>query len=263
MAKDVAVHVSNVSDVKHAHFHALKVRSPDGLPTGHVGVKDGHSAQQIVDAIQKVSAGYNIRVLRILSHGNSGQLAFPNLEDASSISSKFKQLQKRFSPLGRVEIHGCGVASETDILKPGVITPRTKDDCRPGRFTGARDGNGVVFLYALARTFGVQTIGAVDVQWADDFWSYDGVTVTLTPGGKFSAQKEGGRPWDIEATKKAARNEFDRIDRVLVDKKLFQQARTAYRALIKNYPTMVEAELARGRLEPGALENRGLAGWSD
>lgn len=267
MAKDVAVHVTNVSDVKHAYFHGLKIRSPDGLPTGHVGVKDGHSAQQIVDAIQKVSSGYQIKVMRILSHGNAGQLAFPNLGDAWSISSKFKQLRPRFAPLARLELHGCGVASETNVLKPGVIKPRNRDDCVPGRFTGDPDGDGITFLFAIARTFNVITIGAVDIQFADESWSYDGVTVSITPAGKFRVQKEGERAWDFEATKRAAKREFERIGRDYVDKKLYQQARAAYRILIKQFPTTAEAEIARLRLEPDFLETlereKKPAPWSE
>ena len=241
------------------HEFNLKMRGPDGLPTGHTGIPKGSSAQTAVNKILAAANGNPIRVLRLLAHGDAGEFDFPGIEDYSSVSSKYLQLRKAFSPLGRIDLHGCGCASEKKMHK--TRDPRTGFEVEIGQYTADPKGQGLRFLYAVARTFNVPTTGAIDSQIGADGWSYRGTTVTISPGGKFYALKEGQRQEGVLSSAHLdSQREFQRIARDYISKKLFAQARTALRVLIATYPASEAAGWARELLPAGALENppRGL-----
>jgi len=253
MAGEVAVHAVYLEDSTMIHEFNLKRSGPDGLPTGHTGIPTGHSAQKIVDKILAVASGKKIKILRLLAHGDAGEFNFPDIEDRNSVSSKYTRLRKAFAPLARIEIHGCGCASEEELRK--VRDPRTQYEVDLGQYSGDPKGRGLNFLYAVARTFNVPVTGAVDSQFGYDGWSYSGVTVTISPAGKFYAQKAGQRGWDPGAGREEARRELDRIETQYIKKKLYAQARAALRKLIQLYPVTPEAAEAELLLPAGKMEN--------
>ncbi|KRE17273.1 hypothetical protein ASE66_30730 [Bosea sp. Root483D1] len=252
MAQEVAVHAVYLEDPTMIHEFNLKQGGPDFLPTGHTGIRESFSPRKAVDAIisaANIAGGNRIKVLRLLAHGNAGRFNFPGLKGRSSVAREYGGLRGAFAPLARIEIHGCGCASEEEL------------DGHRGEYTGDPKGRGLLFLWAVARTFNVPVTGAVDTQGGWDGWSYSGVTVTISPAGKFYAQKPGQRWWDPGAANDQARREFDRIETQYIKKKLYAQARAALRNLIQLYPTSKEAAEAELLLPADAMEkpNKGLA----
>jgi hypothetical protein len=249
MANEVAVHAVYLEDSTMIHVFNLKQGGPDALPTGHTGIPKGCSPQKVVEKILAVASGKRIKILRLLAHGDAGTFHFPGIEGRRSISSKYTQLRKAFAPVARIEIHGCGCASEEEL-----------DDGK-GEYTGDPKGRGVLFLWAVAQTFNVPVTGGVDSQGNWDDWGYAGVTVAIFPNGKFYAQKPGQRWWDPGSGREEARRELDRIEAQYIRKKLYAQARAALRNLIQLYPATPEAAEAKLLLPAGAMENpnQGLA----
>ena len=84
--------------------------------------------QKIVATILHAAGGSQIRILRTVAHGDSEVYNFPYLWNTNLVSEEYKQLRRVFAPNARFELHGCGVASETSILKPGVNMRDTRVD---------------------------------------------------------------------------------------------------------------------------------------
>lgn len=254
MAKEVTVHAVYLQDSTMIHAFNLRQGGADLLPTGHTGIPKGYSPQKIIDKILAAANGGRIKILRLLAHGDAGEFDFPGVEDRSSVSSKYAQLRKAFAPMARIEIHGCGCASEKKL------------DHDIGKYSGDPKGRGLRFLWAVAQTFNVPVTGAVDSQGNWDGWGYSGVTVTISPAGKFYAEKPGQRWWDPSSADAEAKAEFYRIKKLYIDKKLYVDARIALRVLMANYPTSEAAGWAAQLVPLGAIENpdRGLVKeWSE
>nr|WP_047572533.1 hypothetical protein [Methylobacterium sp. ZNC0032] len=258
MAAGIAVHLFNISDASHRYDYNLRTPSPDGLPTKLIGAVNGNTADQIIAAVVKVAEGQKIKAMRILAHGNAGQLAFPQMDDEYTISSKFKALRSYFGPMARIEIHGCGVASETDIMRPGVDyrQARRTSDFKPGTFTGKNGGAGLSYLRRFASILNARVTGAVDVQHFDEQWSYEGRTVTVEPNGKFVLESEAMRDWDIAATERSAAAFWDRIQSDFIRYKAYVQARANMRDLVKRFPHTQTALIVEPLIAPGRLENQ-------
>ena len=254
MAREVTVHAVYLQDSTMIHAFNLRQGGADLLPTGHTGIPKGYSPQKIIDKILAAANGGRIKILRLLAHGDAGEFDFPGIEDRSSVSSKYTQLRKAFAPMARIEIHGCGCASEKKL------------DRDIGKYSGDPKGRGLRFLWAVALTFNVPVTGAVDSQGNWDGWGYSGVTVTISPAGKFYAEKPGQRWWDPSSADAEAKAEFYRIKKQYIDRKLYVEARIALRVLMANYPTSEAAGWAAQLVPLGAMEkpNRGLQKeWSD
>ena len=103
--------------------------------------------QKIVATILHAAGGSQIRILRTVAHGDSEVYNFPYLWNTNLVSEEYKQLRRVFAPNARFELHGCGVASETSILKPGVNMRDTRvDNTVSGTFSGRSDRVGLVYL---------------------------------------------------------------------------------------------------------------------
>ncbi|WID96147.1 hypothetical protein QO058_25995 [Bosea vestrisii] len=255
MAKAVAVHAVYLEDSTMIHEFNLKRIGPDGLETGHAGIRESFSPRKAVDEIlysANVAGGNRIKILRLLAHGDAGEFNFPGLKGRSSIAREYGGLRGAFAPLARIEIHGCGCASEKDLRT--VRDPQTQRKVEVGQYTGDPKGRGLLFLYAVARTFNVPVTGGVDSQGPWDGWSYSGVTVTISPAGKFYAEKPGQRWWDPSSADEEAGREFRRIQKQYIDKKLYVEARIALRVLMATYPTSKEARDAERLVPLGGLE---------
>ncbi len=146
-----------------------------------------------------------VRDVRIVSHGNSGELRLSNGRVTSESASSFGFLRGRVSgrPLGAsVEIHGCGVASgflpsprrEAGIGRAMVLNYGNMQGQLDGRGMSGpqvgescnrmllRESRGVRFLERLADTCGVGVRGGVDYQLPDARWQLEGPTITVYPG---------------------------------------------------------------------------------
>lgn len=258
MPRDIAVHLFNRSEPFFAGLYAKNPRSPGGLPTAAVGTHDRASTKEVIDAVKSVvGSGDRVRVMRMVGHGNSGVFFFPGMWNYYTTSIDYAQLRGVFATGGRLEIHGCGVASETDIMKPGA-DPRDASfkNTVPGRFTGKSNGAGLVYLKRVAAIFNVPTTAAINVQVvsAND-WSYEGDTVTVFPNGKFVMDSEGTRSWDLEAVARAADRFKSFILNTYAFKGKYQEAIRQLRELIAKYPRTPAAEWAREHLTVDDLKN--------
>lgn len=256
MPKDVAIHMFNTSEPAFKNLYKKNPRSPDGLPTGAVGAYDESTPEQVVAAAQKVAAGDRVRVMRLVGHGNAGTFYFPGLEDYYSSSLAYVKLRGIFAAGGRLEIHGCGVASETNILPPG-LNPRdaTIYNTLPGQFTGRSDGAGLVYLRRIAAIFNVPTTAAVNGQMVSTTeWKFEGRTVTVEPNGKFLLQDDNTRTWDVLAQEKAAKDYYNRIEQSYIFKHQYEAAIRQLRDLIRVFPLTQTAAWAQDNLTVAAMK---------
>jgi hypothetical protein len=237
MAADIAIHMYNIS---YPVFEApFKRNMSTGAtpPIRRIGGYHQSTPRQVVDAVKSTLGRDRMSVMRIMSHGNSGVFYFPGLWNYNRIALEYADLRPLFAPLAQLELHGCGVVSETSVLKEGANpdSPRLSDAV-PGTFTGNRNGNGLRYLKRVASFFNVPTVGAVNVQPLDT-WSYKGETVTAQPfSDKFHMDTESTRIWDFDAQNRAADRFYTRIVNDFVKAKLFRQALQMFKELAQKYP---------------------------
>lgn len=249
----ICVHVFNISDPNFAALYANGGGnySPENLPTTSHSVQYNTPATDIVKVILHAAGGSQIQVLRTVAHGNSGVYYFPGLWNVNLISADYAQLRSVFAPNARFELHGCGLASETDIVKPGV-DPRDArvENTVPGTFSGKTNGAGLVYLRRVASVFGVQVVAGINVQFvSQNSWRFEGDTVTVFPNGKFAMDSEGTREWDVASREKAAREYLERIVKNMIAKGLLPEARLALQNLIGTYKNTKAAAQAAERLK--------------
>ena len=249
---EISVHVFNISEPKFAALYSNGGGnySPENLPTTSHSVQHNTPAKNIVAMILHAAGGSKVKILRTVAHGNSGVYEFPHLWNVNLISAEYQQLRTVFAPNARFEMHGCGIASETSILKPGVdIRDATVGNTVPGRFSGRATGVGLVYLRRVASVFGVQVVAGIDVQVVSPrSWRFEGDTVIVYPGGKFVMDSEGTRVWDLESQEKAAREYLDRIITTMINQGRLSQARQELQNLVRTYGKTSAAREADDRL---------------
>lgn len=255
---NVAVHLYSMADDGFVKLYRQNPPSPDRLPTGAVGVYEKNSAGQIVAAIRKVAGGNPIKVMRIVGHGNCGVFEFPHLEAYDRCSQTFGDIpkSKMWAPLARLELHGCGLVSETNILKPGTdVADANPYNTVPGTFTGDPGGYGLALLRRIASLFNVPTTAAVNAQTVGTAnWGFEGRTVTVQPNGKFLLQDENTRTWDVAAQERAAESYKYRITNNYIYKGQYEAAVRQFRDLIKVFPSTETAAWARKNLTVAAMK---------
>jgi hypothetical protein len=255
---DVAIHLYDMSDVGFAKLYKQNPPSPDRLPTGAVGAYATSTAAQIVGAIRKVADGDRIKVMRIVAHGNSGTFYFPHLRNYDSCSQTYGDIPKGklWAPLARLELHGCGLASETSVLRPGADPASVSlADIIPGTFTGDADGYGLWLLRRIASLFNVPTTAAVNAQSVGmSGWGYEGRTVTVQPNGKFLLQDENTRTWDFAAQERSAEAYKNRIIQGYVYRGQYDAAVRQFRDLIRVFPNTKTAAWAQNNLTVAAMK---------
>lgn len=255
MAADIAIHMYNIS---YSEFEApFKRNMSTGAmpPIRRIGVYQQSTPRQIVDAVKSTLGPDRMHVMRIMSHGNSGIFYFPGLWNYSQIALEYADMRPLFAPLAQLELHGCGIVSETSVLKEGANpqSPRLSDAV-PGTFTGNKNGQGLRYLKRVASFFNVPTVGAVNVQPLDT-WSYKGDTVTAQPfSDKFHMDSEGSRIWDFEAQNRAANAYEHRIINDFAKPGLYRQALQMFKELAKTYPNSGAGQRARRIIDTDDVE---------
>jgi hypothetical protein len=116
-----------------------------------------------------------VELLRIAAHMNSGVIGLAGQRLELTDAHWFSILRDTWKKGGKgIELHGCGVASDTDILKTEKPVV-----CRAG--TTSNGGPGRSFLQAVADEAGTQVTGAVHCQQSDKWYKWEGATVTCKP----------------------------------------------------------------------------------
>lgn len=208
----------------------------------------GDDPRKVIDAILKpIGPRQRIRTIRVLAHGDAGGMLFPGLINVNLVTPEWKRLIKCFEGRAKVELHGCGVASETSILRPGTSAMNPKfEDIVPGTFTGKSTGRGLIFMRKVVATLGLQVTAGIDYQIStSNDWTFEHDTVTVLPEGKFRYDSNETRGMDAEALNKAAKIELDLIEKDLIKKNKRHEAELHLRELVRNYPNTSAAKKAR------------------
>jgi hypothetical protein len=149
------------------------------IPPGalYIRVLEGTLLRDVVAQIRTAlrQAGLwagSVTRLVLAGHGNSGLQQL-----GSDVTPQNAWMFRSLAPWMRrrgasVELHGCGVASSTEIDPPPTY------ECVPG--TDA-PGAGRRLLQALANALGQPVTGGVDCQYSDPAWAYEGPTRTARP----------------------------------------------------------------------------------
>ena len=191
-----------------------------------------------------------IEIVRIAAHGNAGILFFPAMFNARLVNPGWNQLRALYNPTAQLEIHGCGVASQTDVLKPGANGRNPGlSDVVPGTFYGRADGLGLIYLRKVARTFGIPVTAGIDFQVVEpNDWQFEHDTVTVFPNGRFRYDSNETRGMTDGLLETAASKELTRITSELINRRKYAEARVHLNLLIRNYPRTAAAKLARQRI---------------
>jgi hypothetical protein len=118
----------------------------------------------------------DIETLLLCAHGNSGYLQLGEGLNHGR-ANHFSRLAGKFESGGVIEIHGCGVASSTDVLKG--FDKKGGAVCKAG--TQSSSGAGELLLSALATATGASVKAALNCQLADAGFDFEGPTVTVKP----------------------------------------------------------------------------------
>jgi hypothetical protein len=170
----------------------------------HVHIAETDTMQDVARAvIARAGCVNNIWLLLFLAHGNRAWLQFGRgLTEVTA--SQFGTLKPYMSPLNRgIEIHGCAVASDSDIADPEP--PCVNQSCPtrlplPIRAIGLRGTErsspkgGINTLMALAKAVGCTVKGAINAQAVDASGEYNGPYVEVFPDG-FVRPRQGRSTW--------------------------------------------------------------------
>jgi hypothetical protein len=143
-------------------------------------------AKGIVSALQNAHRSYHSVDLVILAaHGNTGYLQIGE-GLTSGNADNFEDLARwmRIDLFGDgMRLHGCGVASSTDILGPKSTI--TNPQCIAGTTSPGFNGKGYVMLHGLAKAINRNVTAGVNCQYTDAGWKFEGPTVTVNPNGSW------------------------------------------------------------------------------
>lgn len=141
--------------------------------------------QDTRDFILKANWGLgSVDMIRLCGHGNSGYLQLGEGLDMSN-AKWFRNLAIFMKPdLYRVgvEIHGCGVASDTSVAKEGSKIENPV--CVPG--STQNGDHGLNFLKKLASAINRNVKAGLNCQFPTDRynnWKFTGPTITVKPDG--------------------------------------------------------------------------------
>jgi hypothetical protein len=143
-------------------------------------------AASLVTALRNAHRSFHSVDLVILAaHGNTGYLQLGEGLTASN-ADKFDDLARWMRKdlyADGMQLHGCGVASSTNILGPGSTI--TNPQCIAGTTSPGFNGNGYKMLHALAKSVERNVTAGVNCQYTDSGWKFEGPTVTVNPNGSW------------------------------------------------------------------------------
>ena len=138
----------------------------------------------IFEYLNKKGLGVSsLDMIRLCGHGDSGYLEIGEgltESNAQEFSPLAMFMKSDLSPIG-LEIHGCGVGSDTSILEPGKTI--NNPICVPG--STQNGGKGLNLLKKLAKAINRKVKAGLNCQYVTRFdnWTFEGSTITVTPDG--------------------------------------------------------------------------------
>lgn len=127
---------------------------------------------------------YSVDMIRLCGHGDTGYLQFGeglNESNAAEFSELSVFMKPDYSRVG-VEIHGCGVGSDTSVV--GAASTINNPVCVPGSSQNGDRGRN--FLMKLAKAVKRHVRAGINCQMVAhryDNWKFEGPTITATPWG--------------------------------------------------------------------------------
>ena len=124
----------------------------------------------------------SLDMIRLCGHGNSAYLQIGEglTESNAGAFGDLATFLKADVFKDGIQIHGCGVGSDTNILGAGSTI--TNPICVPG---SAKQGDGWKFLCKLAASVKRNVTAGLNCQYVDNDWKFEGPTITVSPGGSF------------------------------------------------------------------------------
>lgn len=124
----------------------------------------------------------SVDMIRLCGHGNSGYVEIGEglTETTAGAFSELARFMKRDFKLSGIEIHGCGVGSDTSILSPKSTINNPK--CMYGS-TQQENAPGLRLLTKLAKVINRNVKAGIHCQLADKNWQFEGTTITVRPDG--------------------------------------------------------------------------------
>lgn len=121
-------------------------------------------------------------MIRICGHGNTGyvQIGDGLVEANAGEFGGLADFMKADAFKDGIQIHGCGVGSDTNILGPGSTI--TNPVCVAG---SASKGGGYKLLIKLASSVKRNVTAGLNCQYVDDDWKFEGPTITVNPNGSY------------------------------------------------------------------------------
>jgi len=127
----------------------------------------------------------SIDMIRLCGHGDSGLLQIgEGLTEANA--AEFGELAFYMKPDFRqvgVEIHGCGVGSDTSIVGSGAVNAPV---CVPGSTQQENNPKGLRLLTKLAKAINRNVKAGINCHYVSDRydnWKFEGPTITVRPDG--------------------------------------------------------------------------------
>jgi hypothetical protein len=163
-----------------ARKHAIAGEPSFGF-TAHKSSRIGWILSQIIGLSQGPG---EIKLLRICAHGNMGYVQLGKDGLTVATAAHMSVLKHFFSkdPATRIEIHACGVASATNIVKSRAGQPvrdaRGHLVCEPG-FIDLWEprGSGMLLLDAIRKATGTTVLAGIDCQNPDEDYAFEGPVV--------------------------------------------------------------------------------------
>jgi hypothetical protein len=188
----------------------------NGMRTAKLLVPIGEDLAELVGKIRVAAGSDKIRLIRMVSHGDSGHFEFCGMTRnvVKDAIATWSHLQELMTHDARLELHGCGIASDTSIAKPGTETKKpTLADALPGTFAGNSSPPGVAYMRKVREGFNATVVAAVNIQLQREslMLEWQANTVTVFPDGTFQHDIMGSRPSDREATQDFAESWLGKI----------------------------------------------------
>lgn len=133
--------------------------------------------------IEEKLGHHSVDMIRLCGHGNSAyvQIGEGLTESNADEFETLANFMKAAAYKDGIQIHGCGVGSDTNILGPGSTI--TNPVCVAG---SASKGKGYKLLKALANSIKRNVTAGLNCQYVDDDWKFEGPTITVCPGGSYA-----------------------------------------------------------------------------
>jgi hypothetical protein len=137
----------------------------------------------IIQSITSAGLGkHSVDLVRLAGHGNSGRMQFAEgltKDNADAFEALAPYLTADAYKTG-LELHGCGVASSSNVAGAGSISHPA---CVPGT---AGKGKGYDLLKALAEATNRNAAAGINCQYADSDWKFEGPYMIVNPNGSYA-----------------------------------------------------------------------------